>query len=288
MIRIGVCEWSLPVNGPSSVVLAGKAGFEGIQIGDLGGSAQGDPMLCPAIQEGYLQASADSGVQLQSLHPYGLQRNGNMLFPLDTLRGQQGAREVEHCIDACAAMKIPSLMLSSFFATLVRNEWDFETFAQQLRHACQYGEDLGVKVIYESVLKPDRLLRMIDVCNKKNIALCYDMLNPIRWGTGEPVEEIPRLYSFIDHFHIKDAPNDLKGYAEIGRGRGHLFETASCIMSLGYSGWIVSENYYTTLSADSGEDFLEIASRDIKMIRKLFAAENRPGAAALNDPASGC
>lgn len=267
--HIGVCEWSLPVNGPSSVTLAAKAGFDGIQIGDLGGMEHGCPMNSPAVQEGYLQAAADAHITLHSLHPYGLQRNGNMLFPPDTLRGQQGAEEVALCIDACEKMQIPCLMLSSFFATLVRNEWDFQTFARQLQRACEVGADHGVRVVYESVLSPQRIRRMIEATDGR-LRICYDTLNPIRWGTGDPAEEIPQLAGYIDHFHLKDAPWDLKGYSMIGAGRGALRENSEIIRRVYPSGWLVSENYYTLLSAQEHTDFMELASRDLAAIRALF------------------
>lgn len=266
---IGVCEWSLPVSGPSSVTLAAKAGFDGIQLGDLGGAEQGYPMNSPSIQEGYLQAAADWHVQLHSLHPYGLQRNGNLLFPLDTLRGRQGAAEVEQCVKACAAMKIPSLMLSSFFATLVRNEWEFQTFAQQLRRACQVGREHGVRIVYESILSPRQILRMIDMTGN-DLTICYDTLNPIRWGTGNPLLEIPLLRGHIDYFHLKDAPFDLKGYAMLGEGRGNFQKTVPVMREALPSGWLVSENYYALLSAEKGIDFMELAKREVSTIRSAF------------------
>ena len=272
-IQIGVCEWSVPTNGPGAVVLAGKAGFQGIQISDLGGAEQGYPLNSPAVQEAYLQAAEDWNVTLHSLHPHGLQRVGNMLFPTNTPQGERGKYEVERCIDACQSMGIPNLMVSTFFATLLRNEWDFDAFADQLRHACAYGKDHGVLITYESVLTPKRLLRLLEACGGDNIAICYDILNPIRWGTGEPVEEIPQLLPYIDHFHVKDAPYDLKGYALLGEGRGRIVGTAELIRELGYHGWLISENYYTTLSAVTGEDFLALAKQDIAAIRQLFGVD---------------
>lgn len=268
--QFGVCEWSLPVNGPASVALAAAAGFDGIQIGDLGGEEQGFPMSSPAIREGYLQAAADCRVTLHSLHPYGLQREGTMLYPLGTPQGDRGRDSVIRCIDTCAAMSIPTLMLSSFFATLVRNDWDFDVFAGQLAFACRYGRDHGVRIVYESVLSPERILRMIEA-TRGELTICYDILNPIRWGTGNPQTEIPTLgLEHIDHFHVKDAPDDLKGYALLGQGRGAFADAVRLIRQLGYSGWLVSENYYTLLSAGSGEDFLELARRDCRALRSAF------------------
>jgi len=267
--QIGVCEWSLPINGPGAVMLAAKAGFEGIQISDLGGAEQGYPLNNPYIREEYLQMAADYHLTLQSLHPYGLQRTGAMLQPTDTPQGKQGMEEMAHCIDVCAAMGISNVMVSSFFATLVRNEWDFAIFADHLRNACRLGQEKGVKIVYESVLSTGRILRMIEEVGE-NLAICYDTLNPIRWGTGDPRQEIPELAAYIDHFHVKDAPGDLKGYSLIGEGRGDFTGAAQAIRSIGYSGWLISENYYTLLSAASGEDFIELAKHDIATIRHIL------------------
>jgi sugar phosphate isomerase/epimerase len=250
--------------------MASRAGFEGIQISDLGGAGQGYPLKNSAIREGYLQMAADHHVALQSLHPYGLQRTGAMLQPVDTPQGRQGLEEMAHCIDACAVMGIPSVMVSSFFSTLVRNEWDFEVFADHLRHACRLGQEKRVRIVYESVLSTERILRMIEMAGE-NLTICYDTLNPIRWGTGDPRREIPQLAAHIDHFHVKDAPGNLKGYALMGEGRGDFTGAAQAIRSIGYSGWLISENDYMLLSAASGEDFIDLAKRDIAAIRAAFA-----------------
>lgn len=268
-IKIGVCEWVLPVNGPGAVAVAAQCGFSGIQISDLGGAGRGYPLDNPAIREGYLQAAADHNVALQSLHPYGVQRTGTMLYPPSSPQGREGVEEIAHCIDACALMGIPSVMVSSFFATLVRNEWDFAVFAEHLRLACRLGRERGVRIVYESVLPPARILRMIGETGG-DLAVCYDTLNPVRWGTGDPRAEIPALAARIDHYHVKDAPEDLKGYAPLGEGRGDFAGSARAIRDTGYGGWIISENDYTLLSADSGEDFMELAKRDVAALGAAF------------------
>ncbi len=104
--RIGVCEWSLPVMGPFGVTMAGKAGFTGIQLGDLNGAAAGFPMNRKCIQEGYLQAAEEAGVALQALHPYGLQRQGLMMALPGTAAWDDVRRSVSMCIEACADMHI--------------------------------------------------------------------------------------------------------------------------------------------------------------------------------------
>ncbi len=267
MCKFGVCEWCLPVNSASAVQLAEKAGFDGIQLSDLGGASQGFPINNPYVQESYLQAAADHHIELLSLHPYGLQREGTMLFPLDTPQGMAAQESIEKCIDACVDMKIPSLMLSSFFATLIRNRWEFDVYAQHLKRAVEIGRDKGVRIVYECILDVEQIFRMLETVGPE-LTLCYDLFNPLRYTFGSP-EDLFRIgLEHIDHFHIKDAPADLKGYAPIGEGVGNSETLVSEILRAGYDGWFVSENYYTLQSAEKRADFLTLAGEDVKTMKK--------------------
>ena len=66
--KCGICEWSFAVTGPSAIEYAGVIGFDGIQIGDLGGARNCFPLNDPHIQQTYLEASSRFQVQLQSMH----------------------------------------------------------------------------------------------------------------------------------------------------------------------------------------------------------------------------
>ena len=267
MCRFGVCEWCLPVNSASAVELAHKAGFDGLQLSDLGGASQGFPMNSPHVQESYLQAAADYHIELQSLHPYGLQREGTMLFPLNTPQGEAAQESIRRCIDACADMGIPSLMVSSFFATLIRNRWEFEVYAQHLKRAVELGREKGVRIVYETILNVEHILQMLDIAGP-DLTLCYDLFNPLRYTMSPPEDLFKIGLKHIDHFHIKDAPPDLKGYAPIGKGVGRTEELVEKILRSGYDGWFVSENYYTLQAADSRSNFMTLLENDVETLRK--------------------
>lgn len=271
MCKFGVCEWCLPVNSATAVRWAKEAGFEGLQISDLGGMAQGFPLNDPYVQESYLQAAADCRIELQSLHPYGLQRDGTMLFPLDTPQGQAAQESIIKCIDACADMNIPSLMLSSFFATQIRNRWEFDVFAQHLKRAVEAGRDKGVRIVYESILDLERLEQMLDVVGPE-LTLCYDLINPLRYTLDTPEDVFKIGLEHVDHFHIKDLPSDLKGYAPIGQGAGDVERMVSKILQSGYDGWFVSENYYTVQAAETKTDLMTLARQDVKTVNGYFHA----------------
>lgn len=268
--RIGVCEWCLPVTGPYGVTLAGKAGFEGIQLGDLGGIAAGFPMNRKSVQEGYMQAAADAGVALQAIHPYGLQRQGTMLTTRDMPGWEDSRRSLKMCIDACLDMNVPELMVSSFFNTMINNDRELRVYAEHLNYACDLGEDKGVVISYESALTLPQIDQMMEL-TRGRMKVCYDVRNPIELGCGQPAEDILALGAeHIAHIHIKDFPADMKNWCLIGDGIAQIDEIKKIIDSTGYTGWFVSENDYGFLAAQADCDFLIPAAEDARRMRKLF------------------
>ena len=189
MNQFGICEWSLPVGGPFGVRLAAECGFDGIQLGDLGGGPQGFPMNHPRVQAGYLEEAERTGLRLHSLHLHTLVREGTMLYPAASGKGGLARESIQKGVAACAEMGIGCLMLSSFFATRIGNDYQLDNFAAMLEYACALGAERGVRIVYEGILHIDRLLGLLDRLGER-LGVLYDTLNPIRFGTGEPAEEI--------------------------------------------------------------------------------------------------
>jgi len=268
--RIGVCEWCLPVTGPFGVTLAGKAGYEGIQLGDLGGIAAGFPMNRKSVQEGYMQAAADAGVALQAIHPYGLQRQGTMLTTRNMPGWEEGRRSLAMCVDACVDMNVPELMVSSFFNTMVCNDWEIRVYAEHLNYVCDLAEDKGVVVSYECALPLPKLYQMIEL-TRGRVKVCYDVRNPLTLGSSDPATDIASLGTeHIAHFHIKDAPENMQNWCLIGDGIAEIEKITKVIEDTGYTGWFVSENDYGFLASQADCDFLIPAAEDARRMRKLF------------------
>ena len=268
--HIGICEWSLPSVGPLSLHFAKEAGFDGIQLGDLGGMGLNYPLNHPRIQQSYLEAQQETGIAIQAVHLHTLVRDGTMLYSPTSAQGQLAVTSIRKGVDACAALGAPVLMLSSFFASLVQNEYEFETFAEHLKLACAYGADHGVCICYESVLPAWRILKMLERVGN-GLRICYDLINPIRCGSGIPADEILQLgTNVIDHFHVKDTSEDMKSYCLIGTGRGEIGKSVESIHKIGYCGWFISENYYFRSPIGSCSDPFVQAAADASTMRKLF------------------
>jgi sugar phosphate isomerase/epimerase len=268
--RFGICEWTLPASGAAAVKLAGLAGFEGIQLGDLGGSAKGYPLCDEKIQSEILEASARSGVKLQALHLHTLVREGGMIHLANTREGQSAMESIRRGVESCRALGIQALMLTSGFACEIRDEEDFFAFSRMLVYACDIAEDSGLRIVFESILGVSNILRMRQATEGR-MRICYDTFNMIRFGRGDPLEDLALLEpEDIDHFHIKDAPSDLKGCVPLGQGCGHFAEVALRIRQMGFSGWLVSENYYTQPPLCKDGDPVTLARHDAATMRANF------------------
>ncbi len=270
MNRFGVCEWSLPAGGPFGVRLAAECGFDGVQLGDLGGMPQGFPMNHPRIQQGYLESAEQTGVRLHSLHLHTLVREGTMLHPMDSAQGELAKESIRKGVAACVAMGIDRLMLSSFFASRIGNDYELENFSSMLSYACDLGEAHGVRIVYEGILHIDRFLLLLDRVGER-LTVLYDTLNPIRFGSGDPLEEIQRIgVDRIDHVHLKDAPPLWIGWCLLGTGMGRLEETAALLQDLGYRGWLITENYYAQPPMGIDTDPYALARQDLLTMKALF------------------
>ena len=266
----GVCEWSLPVPGPFSPKIAAELGFDGIQIGDLGGAPLNFPLNHPRNQQAYLEAAAEAGIKIHSLHPHTLIREGTMRYPLNSAQGLRAKENLQNIIKACREMNVDTMMVSSFRDSMIRHDYDFVNTAAMLRYACDLGKDAGVRVVYESVLHIDRQLRLLDLVGD-DLYILYDTLNPLRYGSGDPIEEMRRIgLERIDHIHVKDAPEEMVGCCLLGTGVGHFEEIAAFLKDFGYSGWYITENYYAQPPFPRGSDSYALAKEDLMTMRRVF------------------
>ena len=272
--KMAICEWCFPTLGGTALKLASQIGFEGIQLGDLGGASRRFPMNEKPIQDDYLQAAADNHIEIETLHLYTLTREGTMLYPADTPQGEEARLSIRKGVDACVAMNIPVLFISSFFATFIRNDaHDWQNFADHMRYAVKYAEDHGIRVVYESVLNIERFVRMIEYV--PGLKVLYDICNPYFHGSGVPVVEIKRFVKqfgkdIIDQIHVKDRTADFQNWSLLGDGGAHIAETAQLLKEIGWSGWLISETYYFEFDKKDPRNNFDLLRADLANMKKYF------------------
>jgi len=266
--KVGICEWVLPFRGPEAIFYAAKLGFDGIQIEERGGFSAGYPLLQKELQQQYTETASHCGIRLQTLHLWSLCREAGMIHPLDSPAGKAALQSLQAGVDTCAAMGIEKLMVTSGFLCQIKSRQDFDRFASMLKAACRMGEEKGVTIVFESVLTSSELHEMIHIVGK-SLKICYDIFNPIRFSTGDPLTEIKELgLPAIDHFHLKDGPENLIGCVPLGEGAGRFDRVAQMIRALGYTGWLVSENYYW--DPPMKQPPTALVERDLSTIKRFF------------------
>ncbi|MCK8824215.1 sugar phosphate isomerase/epimerase family protein [Fuchsiella alkaliacetigena] len=269
-IKLGICQWCLPVEGPYGVKLAAELGFDGIQL-NIGTHQKGFLLSKQVVKEAYLELGAEFGIEFPSIVTTELD-NYSMVAAEDSKEYQIAMMSITKAIDAAAAMEIPMVMIPSFARSDIRSEEAFARAVEVLKYSCDYAQERGVKIGTESLLSVERLLKLLAEVDRPNLELYFDTQNHyLREGYSIPQmlrELLPNLYPEI---HVKDGKDgDLSG-ALLGEGDTDFYKSMEVLKENNYSGWLISENYYNQrpLSLES-DDPVELIRQDIETLKKVF------------------
>ena len=268
-LPLGICEWNLPIGGLSGIRMAADAGFDGIQIHEHGGYASGFPLNAPYTQRAYLEASESCHVALQTLHLRALALEGQMLYGRGTPEYDVAALSIDKGIEACVALKIPTLFLSSFFATFINSDYQLKNFADLLRYACEAAGDKGVSVAYETALPYSRLCALLEIADSQ-VDILYDFFNPLYYGIADPIEEIALLGDKISQVHVKDRLSNYRDPCLLCDGVGEIEKTAQLLREMDWGGWVVNETSHHLIKGANGKSAFELLRADLGRMRALF------------------
>ena len=65
-VKLGVCHWSCPIDGPYALKMAAELGLEGVQL-DIGSYERGFPLSVPSIQKVYMEYAEKYNITITSL-----------------------------------------------------------------------------------------------------------------------------------------------------------------------------------------------------------------------------
>lgn len=275
-IKFGVCEWGIPVTGPFAVVLAAEMGFDGLQLADCGGFSMQYPLNNPRVQEAYLQAAADSGMELGSIHLRSVFQDKSIDAPAGSSLCEMFETSVSKTVKAAAQMKIPEVM----GAAMVGDKELFPNVVRNLRYACQVAAEHGVLFTVETNLNNEENARLFEEVGQE-MKLCFDACNPYLHNSGVPsamlrqvLAQTPRR---IAHYHFKDTRTEdfhigRPAPVLMGTGGADLAEQAQIILGSGFDGWVYSETYYFARPLNNGGDFVALARDDCNSLRGLFGS----------------
>lgn len=273
--KFGFCEWYLPFCGPDTVRFVAKMGYDGIQIGDMGGPANNFPLTNPSLADAYVRAADETGTQLQCLDCISVINNGCLREDPDSKEGRLAYLTMKKGFEACRLMGIKTAFIPSVLKTRIENRYHLKNTIENLRRGNDLAHDMGIEFLYESFSPADVTM---DICDASGVRLVYDTLNPLKYGfSDDPAAEI-RTYGgkYIHTIHFKDCCESFSGDVPLGTGIGKVKESAKAIREIGFCGWIVNEGtYFTCEAAKAGEDPWRLASEDLLTLKKMFSEERR-------------
>lgn len=268
----GICEWSLPVSGAFAMRIAAEAGYEGIQLGEAGGRRMGYPLNEPRIQQLYRDSAEVCGITLHSLNLGALLAEGTLNYAADTLQGQWARESLLYGMDACRALGIHTVVITVDAPTAEAED----NMLHHMEYACRLAEERAVEIAMESALPLSDIQRILERVGP-DVKICMDLLNPLRFGTGDPREQIRAFGNRISHFHMKDSQHALfqrgeRGCTLLGDGDAGFHRSVETICALGLQEtWMISENYYYLPPLrEQVDSCISGAAQDLMRLRAVF------------------
>jgi sugar phosphate isomerase/epimerase len=244
-VRLGITEWSLPVDGPYGCKIAAEVGFKGIQL-DVGSYDRNFPKAKKLVQDAYLETAEKFGIKYTAIACNELD-NYNMVAPKGYRDRTIALRTITSAIDAAAAMDIPIVMVQSFLASAIETEQDFDRAVNVIKYISEYAADKGDLTIgVENLLSVNGLMRLIEKVGKPNVKIYFDTQNYYLHEKADVAAMVEPLISHICEVHVKDGhESDIEpSGALLGEGDSEFFDTMAELRKCGYSGWLISENFY--------------------------------------------
>lgn len=274
-VKIGSTAWGLPGNGWYGPYMAHRAGLDGIQL-ELGSYEVGYPLAQRGVQEAYLEDAERYGIEypavvLNDLMVHGYAKGCN------TEEGKIAFDMIELGLEVAHELDISEVMLPNFGENRIREQEHFDNMIQALSFACERALPFGITVLTENPLAWDKQLELLHTVGADNLKIHYDSQNmKYNWDLDQ-CEQLQRLYPYMTaQLHVKDG--DAKpapaGSAPLGTGNTDFRRQMQILRELGYTGWIITENYYckpamqgVTSARESQWDSLV---KDVALLRETF------------------
>lgn len=266
-IKLGVCHWSLPIEGPYALKLVADVGLEGIQL-DIGSYDRGFQLSNPVVQQAYLEFSEKYHVTITSLAVRELDRFG-MTRPDDSSEKEIVMEAIMKSIEIANSMGIPMIMLPSFEDGEIKTEVDFNRVIDCLKAACDEAEKYNIIVATENLLSIKETNQLFERVNKPNLKLYFDTQNYYLRRNYDVASMARELFPYIYEVHVKDGKDGHLSGALLGEGDSGYYETIEVLKRQGYQGWIHLENYYDQkpLSQQSS-DPIHLLKKDISILKQ--------------------
>ncbi len=178
MVKLGICEWSLPVRGIPGIIKAKEIGFSGFIL-DLGSSKDGYPLSKKRIQKEYSDLKSSINIEFPTVAV-------NELCGTGMIHSQNYNKITEifkTAIDSSYEIGAGILQVPSFVNGVINSEGDFYNTAKCLKFACEYAKGSGLIIGTENTLHAYENKKMLEVVGETNLKVYFDTANPF-WLAG--------------------------------------------------------------------------------------------------------
>ncbi|HEC61528.1 MAG TPA: sugar phosphate isomerase/epimerase [bacterium] len=267
--KIGICEWSLPIDGPYASKLVAELGFDGLQI-NIGDYHRGFSMSRKLVQDAYLEMAEKSGIEFPSMAA-----RVTDYFTMFSSRDEEESRIVRagiaQAIDACQAMNIPILLIPNFVKSEISGRREFEEAVEVFQWACDEAGEKEIIIAAENTLSTDDTKRFLTEIDRKNLRIYFDTQNYYLHKGYETSQMLDELIEHVCEIHVKDGKGkDLSG-SLLGQGDTDFYSSMEVVKKHGYNGWIVIENYYDQKPlSDQDDDLKALIKEDLKTLKAVL------------------
>lgn len=268
--KIGVCEWSLPIDGPYACKLIADLGFDGMQL-NIGDYERGFPMSRKVLQDAYLEMAESSGIEFPSMAAR--VTDYYTMFPSQDREESEIVRDgLQKAIDACARMNIPCLLFPTFVKSEITSAQQWDDAVEIFKWACDTAGEKNVTIAAENTFSADDTRRFLAAIDRPNLKLYFDTQNYYLHHGYDTPALLDELMDVVCEIHVKDGKGkDLSG-ALLGQGDTDFSGSMEVMRKHGYGGWIVSENYYDRKPlSDENPDIMALLKEDLNTIRAALA-----------------
>ena len=270
-VKLGITEWSLPLDGPYGCKIAAEVGFEGVQL-DIGSYTRNFPKTKRCVQDAYLETAEKFGIQYTAIACNELD-NYDMVAQKGFTERAIAFKTITSAIDAAGAMRIPIVMVQSFNASAIETGQDFERAVNVIRRVSDYALEKGeITLGLENLLSVENLLRLINQVGNPNVKIYFDTQNYYLHEKADVATMVEPLISHICEVHVKDGyASDIEpSGALLGEGDSGFLDTIAELRKCGYSGWFISENFYDRGSIGNlNKDPVELMRKDYQVLESI-------------------
>ena len=249
--KIGAPEWSLRKTDPSCFEVAHEIGLDGVQV-NLGNAGDRMHLRRPAVQQAYLAAARQNGLEVASL---ALGELNNIALKNDP----RAAIWLIDSIDVARALGVKVILVAQFFHGELKGDKEgVDRTVEILREIAPRAEKAGVILGLENYLSAVENLDILERVGSPAVQVYYDLGNSTDKGY-DIYQEIRMLKNRICEFHAKD------GNYMLGQGRVDFKKVRLAMDDIDYRGWIQIE-------AAAPHSLIEDYRADLRFLKGIFPA----------------